>query len=152
MSYDQFVITHLDFNADYGFARQISSSDGSPSLWPIGFTISYVAQALYAQDGSVRGISIPQSVIRSYVPKIGDELLGVIAYDEANSIAYDEHGYQFLRNWFYAAQRDIFGDLVSEFDFGPDDDHSGHDDYADDIDADSLAEIQHGRAHEMYNS
>ena len=155
MSYDRFVVTHVDINADCGFVRQLTASEGAPRLWPISFTISGVAEALYDEDGTLLGIRIPRQTILAHVPQIGDELLGVIAHDESNELAYDAYGNLFLRNWFYADQRDIFGDIVyvtDELDdFGTADDMPSTDDH-DDIDADSLAEIQHGRALGMYNS
>jgi hypothetical protein len=169
MPYDRFVITHIDPNADYGFVRQLTSSEGPVCLWPIAFTVSRPAQGLFADDDSIRGFRIPHPAILARVPEIGDELLGVIARDGSYGIAFDVHDNMFLRNWFYANQEEIFqgvdlGVDGTDADFygltseplEPDysDEDLASDDPDDDLitDPDDLAEIALGKAQGMYNS
>lgn len=121
MPYARFVITYLNFAEDYGFVRQLSSPEGKVLDQQISFTVSRIAQAIYNADGSACGFRLPDAAIRAYVPQIGDELLGVIAADLSGGMAFDTNGNPFLRNCFYADEREFFKGVDFSIDESDDD-------------------------------
>lgn len=110
---NRLIITALDFKADRGWARQVSSSDGNLISGPIGFTISGVAQVFLGEDDSDWGICIPDQATKNRVPVIGELIVGSIARNCGGSRALDPNGNPFLRNWVYADQHDTIRGLVN---------------------------------------
>lgn len=171
MSFDTFTVTRFDPKTGKGYARQTASAKRSPlHQEPIGFSIK-VGEGLteYFDDGNGSyGIRIPSREIAQRVPEIGTSIRGGIALEFGDSTtALDEHGFPFLRNWFYQDQYDevcshVLSGIVrvlsdDEFDTTdetPEDDdaygETPEDRESDDTDA--AAEIDHGRRLEMYDS
>jgi len=130
MLYDQFVITHFDVTTGKGYARQTVNANRSPlRMEPIGFSTGIgKGTCEYTSSG---GIRIPSEEIAQRVPEIGTSIMGVIALDLGESTAeLDEHGFPFLRNWFYKDQHDEVEarELVTDDDLMETD----QDDYPDD--------------------
>ena len=179
MTYAEFVITHVNASGNYGHVRQLSSPDGVVHMQQLGFDFEAVAQIVYDVDDNIRGYCIPHEAIMARVPQIGDRILGIIARDQSMNMAVDAHGVPFLRQWFYAQQRDLFKDVdlsanpYASFEDYDEEDESDDPNETDVVpmaptwdepdwldpdddgyidDPDDLAEIEHGRKHEMYNS
>jgi hypothetical protein len=167
MTYAEFVVMHVNTSENYGHVRQLSSPDGVVQMQQLSFEFDAVAQIVYDVDGNIRGYCIPHEAIVTRVPQVGDRILGIIARDPSTwKLAVDERGALFLRQWFYAQQPDLFEDVdlssnpyasfeddddVDAFS-DPEEPPSDEDDDRWVTDPDDLAEIEHGRAHEMYNS
>ncbi|MDB5166041.1 MAG: hypothetical protein JWM37_113 [Candidatus Saccharibacteria bacterium] len=125
---NRFVITHLDFEADHGLARQIAPINSDTLGQQFGFTISGAVQVFFDfEEDHGYGYRIPDQVIKDRMPEIGEELVGAIAADDGGT-AHDAHGNPFLRNWAYAEQYDALKATVDSTDTQSDDSSPEDDD------------------------